>query len=547
MNRRQRRILWYVTLVVAVVVGYTLVYHWGMATLEGRPRSLIHSLQVVVETFTTVGYGEDAPWTSNAMVGLMILMQFTGVFLVFLALPMFLIPWLERRLAVEPPVAVERANHVVICRYSSRGEALVDELVSAGVEYVIVEPDRETARELHETGHVVVHGDPESTEVLRNASVPTAAAVVMDASDETNATIALSVRELAPDVRVVGFVEDPRLTEYLHYAGADQVLSPRDLLGRSLADKVTSAITARLGETVEIGDDFEIVELPVQPDSELDGVRLADSGIRERTGVNIIGAWDAGEFTGPPAPDRVIDRDTILLVAGEPAQLSALKDLTLSEERRHDRDHVVVAGYGEVGTTVRQVLDATGIRTTVVDREALPDVDVVGDVTDEETLIEAGVGEASALILALGDDTATIFATLVARQLDEDVEIVCRANGTESVPKLYNAGADYVLALATVSGRMLAETILGEEVMSLDAQVEIVRAAAPGLVGETVGGARIRSRTGCTVIAVERDGTVLTEVGPDFRVQQGDALVVAGRDQDITRFNDLAGVAAGPA
>lgn len=547
MNRQQRRVLSYAGLILVVMVAYTLLYWLGMNHLEGEPRSLLKSLQIVVETFTTVGYGEDAAtWDAAPMLALMVGMQLTGVFLVFLALPLFVVPWIESRLEVNPPTSVSLSEHVVVCGYSARGEALVDELEAAGVEYVIVERDREVARELMEADHRVIHGDPESTEALAAACVPAAAAVVMDVSDETNATIALSVRELAPDVRVVGFVENPELADYVRYAGADQVLSPRDILGRSLADKVTSAVTARLGETVEIGDDFEIVELPVQPGSELDGVRLDESGIRERTGVNVVGAWQNGEFIAAPEPERVIDRDTILLVAGREPQLARLKGLTLSEGREPVREHVVVGGYGEVGSTICEVLGGGSLRTTVVDVEAKPGVDVVGDVTDAETLREAGIEDASAFILALADDTTTVFATLVARRLAPDVEIICRANSTESVSKLYNAGADYVLALATVSGRMLAETILGEDVMSLDKQVEIVRTAAPGLVEKTLAGADVRSRTGCTVIAVERNGEVLTELGPEFRIEDGDAIVVAGLDRDVTRFTDLADARPSP-
>jgi K+/H+ antiporter YhaU regulatory subunit KhtT len=108
--------------------------------------------------------------------------------------------------------------------------------------------------------------------------------------------------------------------------------------------------------------------------------------------------------------------------------------------------------------------------------------------------------------------------------------------------KLYRAGAEYVLSLATVSGRMLAGTILEEEVISPQTQVEVVRTEAPGLAGYTLAEADVRARTGCTVIAVERNGRLVTDVGPDFQLQADDDLVVAGIDEDVNRFNELAGV-----
>jgi Trk K+ transport system NAD-binding subunit len=181
------------------------------------------------------------------------------------------------------------------------------------------------------------------------------------------------------------------------------------------------------------------------------------------------------------------------------------------------------------------------VETVVVDRLDKPGVDVVGDVTEEATLREAGVDEASTVIVAVADDTTTVFATLVLREFNPDVEIIARADATESVRKLYRAGADYVLALATIAGRMLASTILEEEVISFDQQVEIVRVDCGSLAGRTLAEADVRARTGVTVIAVERDGDVLTDLGPDFRVQVGDDLVVAGTDADVNRFAAFVG------
>jgi Trk K+ transport system NAD-binding subunit len=137
------------------------------------------------------------------------------------------------------------------------------------------------------------------------------------------------------------------------------------------------------------------------------------------------------------------------------------------------------------------------------------------------------------------DDTTTEFATLVVRDISPETEIIARVEEIESVRKMYRAGADYVLSLATVTGRMIASTILeDEDVLSLDRQVEVVRTIAPELVGQTIGDADVRSKTGCTVVGVERDGTVLTDVGPEFSVEAGDELIVAGTDDGIQRFTE---------
>jgi Trk K+ transport system NAD-binding subunit len=123
------------------------------------------------------------------------------------------------------------------------------------------------------------------------------------------------------------------------------------------------------------------------------------------------------------------------------------------------------------------------------------------------------------------------------------VEVVARANETDSIRKLYRAGADYVLALSTVSGRMLASTILEGQVMSVGQQIEVVRTDVGRLAGQSLAEADVRARTGCTVVAVARDGQMETGLGPDFRLQRGDEAVVIGPDEGIASFSTLTGEA----
>ena len=542
MPDQRRRLASYLLLVAAVVFGYTLLYSWGMATFEGESRSFFQSLGVVVETFTTTGYGEDAGlWSTSVMQAMMVVMQLTGVTVIFLTLPLFVAPWVEQRLETSVPSALEGySDHVVLCELTARGETLIDELDTWDRQHVIVEPDRDRAATFQERGLTVVHGDPESVETLAGACVADADTVVADADDERNAAIALSTREVSDDVRLIAFAEEPDMVDYLRYAGADEVFSPRQLLGESLANEVTTAVSMDLGDTVEIGTDLEVVELPIQPGSDVEGVALADSGIRERTGVNVIGLWRKGEFVNAPPPDVALDADTILLVAGSEGQLSELKRLTLSVERRRARGTVLVAGFGEVGSTVAEELARGSMETVVIDEVEKPGVDVVADATDEETYREADLESASNLIIALSDDTTAMLATLVAREVGPDVRIVVRAQETESIGKLYRAGADYVLALATVSGRMIASTVLDqEEVVAPEKRIELVRTSAPSLAGQSLGGADIRHRTGCTVIAVERNGEIVTDLSPEFTIREDDTLVVAGTDDAMVEFGRL--------
>ena len=543
MDTWQRRTMSYLVGLAGLMFAFTVAYNWGMRTFEGVDQPLYISFQHIVETFTATGYGSQAPWSTPEMNLFVVVMDIVGVLSVFLALPVLLFPLFEEALSTTVPAALEddAEDHVVVCTLTVRGETLAAELDSRGVPCVVVEPDREAATAAYEDGLRVVHADPQSVEGLKAARVSEARAVVADATDDVNTSIVLTAQEVAEDVRTISVVNDPDRARYHELAGADDVLSPRSLLGEGLATKVTTGVSTDLGDAIEVGEDFEIAEFPIHRGSNLVGTTIAESGIREETGANVIGAWFQGSFESPPDPEESLDGGTVLLATGREDQLERLREMTLAERRSPGRGETLVAGYGEVGKSAAEALASAGVPHTVLDRTEVSGVDIVGDATEPEDLRRAGIAQARTVLLALPEDTATEVAALVARDANPDVEVVARAEAAENVGKTYRAGADYVLSLATVSGRILASTILEETVMSPDTQVEVVRREAPGLVGQTLGEADVRTKTGCTVVGVERDEVVRTDIGPDFRVQGGDELVVAGTDEGVNRFSQLLG------
>jgi Trk K+ transport system NAD-binding subunit len=534
-----RRISYYLVLVAATTLLFAGVYNVGMATWEGRPQPLYRSLEVVVQSFTTTGYGEDAGWQTPQMNFLVIAMQLTGIGLILTAVDVFAVPWLRDALTPTAPTSVSEPNdHVVICEHTPRTDAFVEELDARGRDYVLVVSDEAAATELHEAGYEVVHGDPESTEVLSNALIGAALAVVVDAPDDASASIVLSARELRPDVPVVTLVEDASLARYHRAAGADEVLSPRQLLGRSLAEQVPTAVTTDVADGVTIGDDFELVELTVAADSDLAGRAFGEARLRERFGVNVIGAWFDGDFETPVDEADVLVARTRLLVAGEPAQVSALGEATRATVRSFAPQRIVVAGYGDSGRAAADALSGAGSHLSVLDVEEAEGVDVVGDARDPAVLEAAGIEDASALIVTVAEDTTAVFATLIARELNPDLHVVVRANEEADVQKLYRAGGDYVQSLATVSGRMLASTVFDdEEVLAYDKRINVVRLPVGGLAGSTIVDERVRSETGSTVVAVVRDGERITDFDPaTFTFETDDEVIIAGTDEATTRF-----------
>lgn len=529
----------YSAFVLFVLIFTAVVYRYGMRVYEGDPRTMIEALRFSIEMFTTTGFGGDSPWESQQLNAFIAVMDLVGMVLLIGALPVVVTPLLEEAFSTTVPRSLDEdlSGHVVVCSDTSRSAALIEEFDSHEIPYAIVEPDADRAVRLYEAGRTVIRADPESTEGLAAANLPDARALVTDVSDQVDASIVLAAKELSPEVRVISVVEDPERERYHRLAGADEVLSPRSLLGESLAAKVTTALQTDLGEAVAIGDSLQLAEVSVPHGSSLAGSTLAESRIGERAGVNVIGAWFNGEFDAAPPPNATLSAGTVLLVSGRSDQLERLVELTNSATRRFGAGETVVIGYGQVGRTVAEAVADADLPVTVVDREDAEGVDVVGDATDPETLRAAGVEAAQTVVLALPDDTTTEFTTLVVRDLAPNTQVLARVEEAASVRKMHRAGADYVLSLATVTGRMSASTVIeGRDVLSLNQQIEVVRSRVPRLTGRTIGRANVREATGCTVIAIERDDETVTEIGPDTRIEPDDELVVVGTDEGIRAF-----------
>jgi Trk K+ transport system NAD-binding subunit len=536
MTWRRRRSIQYLLLLTGTTLGFTLLYNFGMGTWEGRPQTLLHSLEVVLQTFTTTGYGEDAPWTTPQMHLTVITMQLAGVGLILTAADIFVVPFLRRTLSPSPPTAAPNAaDHVVVCRQTPRTESLGEELAARDVPYVVVESDREVATSLHEAGVDVVEGDPKSVEVLQAAGIDDARAVVVDADDETSANVILAARQVSDDLPVVSLVEDQRLAPYHRYAGATETLSPRQLVGERLASKVTTSLGAADEAVDGTVDDLEIVEVSVRQGSAISEQTLESAPLPG--GVHAVGAWLDGEFVSPVSPETTIDENTILVVAGPEEAIERLRTSVSLSLQRHARQEVLVVGRGQTGSAAAAALAEAGIEYTVLDIEDKEGVDVVGDATEPAVLERVDVAEKGTVILALADDATTIFTALIIHERYPDVEIVARASQAENVPKMYQAGVHFVLALAQVSGRMLASTLLGEDaVVTSGREVDLVETSVPDFAGKTPAEIDIRARTGCTVVAVERDGTWITSVGSDFEFAAADRLLVAGTDGSLSAF-----------
>ena len=221
------------------------------------------------------------------------------------------------------------------------------------------------------------------------------------------------------------------------------------------------------------------------------------------------------------------------------------------------KGHMILCGYGRVGSTVARELDHVGEPFVVIDINAASlaaaqadgHLVVMGDATADAVLRQAGIDRARGLITTIDSDANNVYVTLSARSLNPGLFIVARANQEGSEAKLAQAGANRVVSPYMRAGRQIAELAVrpgvadfidfalshGEPAFSIEAVV--VRPGGP-LDGQTVEMLRDRGIFSLAVVRGDRD----YEPNPadDRILLTGENLIVSGSADTLRELRERA-------
>lgn len=533
LNRSTRRLLALLAVLPAAVLLLGVLYMIGMTYLEGVPRGFLEGLEWASETLTNTGYGRDSHWNHPAMVLFVMLVQFSGMFLVFLLFPIYVVPFFEERFKARLPRRLPNMDgRVLFHRYGPAVESLVEALRRAKTPFVILEQDPVSARSLVERGFPVVVGTLDEDQELL-AGVSRARALFTNADDHVDATFIMSAREHGFTGPIYALAENPLHRPPMLKVGATAVYTPSHVLAAALAAHASARISPRAEGLQTLDEQVGLAEYRVHPESPLAGRRLGDLHLRERLGVNLIGQWQGGSFVPTRGPDSPIAPGAILVAIGSHESLVKLDALVAPIPRTGP---IVVAGFGEVGRKVDEMLKDAGETTVVIDASDRPGVDVVGNLLEQSTLERGGVRSAGTVVLALSDDSAGVFATAVVREFAPQARLIARVNRATNVHRLYQAGADFALSVGQVAGQLLAHHLFGDSALSVDQRLQCMRMTAGTLVGAHPWRAAVRERSGASLVGLQRDGKALVEFPPDFRIEPDDLVVVCGTAASIDEF-----------
>jgi Trk K+ transport system NAD-binding subunit len=272
------------------------------------------------------------------------------------------------------------------------------------------------------------------------------------------------------------------------------------------------------------------------------GKTLMQSQLRETIGLNVVGVWERGKFIIPTA-DTIINPSTVLLLAGSTSQFSRY-DERFGRDKKHEAP-VLILGGGRVGRAAGDALLARNIDHRIIEKQKRLCVDerfIFGSAADINTLMQAGIKTTSSVLITTSDDPTNIYLTIYCRRLAPEVQIICRANLERNISKLHTAGADLVMSYASMAASTLFNLLKPDELLMLAEGLDIFRVVVPpSYVNKSLAESRIRSQTGCNVVAICEPETMCVNPTPSFRFSENSELILIGSEEAENRFFDTHG------
>ncbi len=535
----------YLLFLFAVIAIYSVLFHVLMAH-EGQHHTWLTGFYWTLTVMSTLGFGDITFHTDLGRL-FSIAVLVSGVILLLIVLPFvfirsFYAPWLEAQLRLRAPRSVPDSvlGHVILCAQDEIARGLDARLQQLDIPHYVLEPDPAKAAALHGEGVRVICREIDSAHTYERLRAREARLLVANLSDTMNTNVALTVREVAPDLPIFAIARSLDSIDVMELAGATNVLPLVHRLGEYLASRVNvgtnhALVVGRLGS-------LRIAEFPVHG-TQLVGRTLRDTRLRALTGLNVVACWERG-LLQPAGPDTVLTEYSVPVVVGNPEQLMELDAMFAIYEP--NENPVLVIGGGTVGRAAAKALRARGVKVHILEHDpalrdqlaGVADRVFIGDASDRDTILGAGVEAAPSVLLTTAEDATNIFLTLYCRKLNPDARILSRISRDRNLEAIHRAGADYVLSQSTLAVRTAMAQLLGRELVLLGEGVELYAEDLPGtLAGKSLAEGQIREKSGLNVVAVEKHG-VPTAVDPHEELLVESRLYLLGTSEQLKAFRE---------
>ena len=222
-------------------------------------------------------------------------------------------------------------NHYIVCGYGRLGRPICAELIGTHSEFVVIEKNEDRIKQISDANMLYVHGDATNDDVLIQAGIKNARGLIaVLASDADNVYVTLSARELNNHIFIVTRAIGEEAEKKLIRAGANRIVKPYEIGALRMAHLLVRPGVVDFMDIVarKSGVDLALEEIMVRHGSELNGITLADSTLRQRLNIIIVAIYRTeSEFIYNPKSSETIREGDRLIAIGEWENLQQLNKM----------------------------------------------------------------------------------------------------------------------------------------------------------------------------------------------------------------------------
>lgn len=279
-------------------------------------------------------------------------------------------------------------------------------------------------------------------------------------------------------------------------------------------------------------DDLVIAEA-TGSNTALEGKSVGQCDMRARSGVTVVGIWRHGQLV-PPEASSILDAHTFFILSGTEKQIETYN--TIFGQTRSDiggKPKVLIVGGGRVGRATARALNEREIEWTLIEKDPVriqfPEQSFVGDASEFDLLVKAGMHTASTIIITPHDDDTNTFLTIFYRKLRPKAQIITRCSNQENMKRLHRAGADLVLSYASMGANSIFNALKGDENLLLAEGVTVFYSPVPAVIAnQTLAQSAVPARTGCSIVAITFNGVRNNDLKPDTVLPPDATLTLIG-------------------
>lgn len=273
-----------ITIVAIIVVYATLITILLRAEVNAPGSKIVNvrdALWYLLETLTTVGYGDKLPITDEgAIIGFIFLLSSLGVYgFIIGQFANFMSTLKEQKeLGLN---GTSFKNHVVIVGWNDFGQAVISHLIGAGRQVAVITKDRPSVdiiREYYTHDQVyILYSDYNNFDLLEKSNLQQASIVFINLNDDTEKLVyVINMKKHFKDLNYVVTLDNGNLKNTFESAGVTYAISKNEISSKLLASYIYEPDVARFSEEIiafaHEEDDYDMKQFKITSHNPLIGM-----------------------------------------------------------------------------------------------------------------------------------------------------------------------------------------------------------------------------------------------------------------------------------